>query len=58
MGGYIFDTVILYMSGVSAELWCPVRFESYLFVLKISGHDTIRKLNQLNRRDVVDVAVV
>ena len=58
MGGYLFDTGILYLAGVSHKMWSFEDFVSDNLILKIVIHRTIDKLGQLGDGDGGDVAVV
>ena len=56
--GYPFDTVIMNIAGLSHKLWRPEEFASNHMVLKISIHETIKNLVDLDISDGEDVAVV
>ena len=58
MGGYLFDTGILYLAGVSHNMWSFEDFVSDNLILKIVIHRTIDKLVQLGDGDGGDDSVV
>ena len=58
MSGYLFDTGLFHLAGLSHKLWYPEDFVSDILVLKLVSHRTINKLVHLGDGDGLDVAVV
>ena len=48
MGGYLFDLVLLHISGVTNKLYLPEDFAPDHIVLKLSIHEIIKKLVDLD----------
>ena len=57
LGGCVYDIRLLQADGVTRELWKTEDFASYLLVLKLNSHTTIKNIISVKKNDVGDSAV-